>query len=106
MSSYDPSIIPIGPENAISRAALARLWGVGQRTAREIIHDLRAEDDGDPYVIVSTSTGRSGYFRTVDPQIIERFIRETKSRAINTFAPLKKARRVLASVAAPSAASV
>lgn len=94
MSRYYDDI-PVGAENAISRAELAKMWGVDQRTVRSIVHNLRAEDNGDEFVIVSSSNGRTGYFKTDDPHLIHRFMRETKSRAINTFAPLKKARRVL-----------
>lgn len=94
MRKYDQDI-PIGIENAISRADLAKMWGVDQRVARAIVHELRTVDNGDPYVIVSSSNGRSGYYRTDDPYLIHRFIRETRSRAANTYASLKKARRVL-----------
>lgn len=86
--------IPIGKENAITRAALARKWGVSDRKARSMISKLRAQDNGDGHVIVAFSSGK-GYYRTNDPQDIEHFIKEMTNRARNTFAPLKKARRVL-----------
>lgn len=86
--------IPIGPENAITRAQLAALWNCADREARRIIAEFRAQDDGDDMVIVSHSS-KSGYYRTNDPETIEWFLNEQTKRARNTFRPLKKARRVL-----------
>lgn len=86
--------IPIGRRNAITRAELAEKWGVSDRMARRLIAELRAEDNGDGYVIVAFSSGK-GYFRTDDLREIRRFHRETSKRARKTFAPLKKARRIL-----------
>ena len=65
--SFSDADIPIGAENAITRAELARKWGVNDRTARERIAALRADDNGDGYVIVSHSRGGvHGYYRTND----------------------------------------
>ena len=86
--------ILIGAENAITREALARKWGTNDRTAREIIAKLRAEDNGDAYVIVSHSNGR-GYCRTNNIDQIRHFFNETMNRARHTFLPLKKVRRIL-----------
>lgn len=86
--------IPIGAENAISRQALVSKWHMDDRTVRETIARLRAEDNGDDYIIVSHSNGR-GYYRTNNPDQIQGYVRETTSRARNTFKPLKKARRIL-----------
>lgn len=88
--------IPVGRENAISRKLLAALWGTNDRKARAIVAALRADDNGDGYVIVSHSTSK-GYYRTNNPDEIEHFIRETTKRAANTFGLLKKARRILRS---------
>jgi hypothetical protein len=88
--------IPIGRESSISRKTLAALWGVNDRKARAIVAALRADDNGDGYVIVSHSSGK-GYYRTSNPDEIEHFIRETTKRAANTFGLLKKARRILRS---------
>lgn len=87
--------IPIGAENAISRAELARKWNTSDRAAREIIARLRESDDGSPYVIVSSSMGSGGYYRTDDPILIRHYYNETMNRARSTFKPLKKVRRVL-----------
>lgn len=92
--THSPEDIPVGAENAITRAALCSKWGVGDRDVREIIARLRAEDNGDSYVIVSHSNGR-GYYRTDNPEQIRHFYRETMNRARNTFLPLKKVRRLL-----------
>ena len=93
---YSEADIPIGAENAITRAELARKWGVNDRLARRRIAELRAEDNGDEYVIVSHSRGGvRGYYRTNDPEVIKRYVNEVHSRARNTFLPLRKARRVL-----------
>lgn len=123
---YRMEDIPIGAENAISRAALARKWNTDDRTAREIIARLRAEDNGDGYVIVSHSAGKGwkpqgvpsrfatadgqienlsaapvgGYYRTDNPAQIRRFYNETMNRARSTFKPLKKARRILKEIGA------
>ena len=87
--------IPIGKENAISRAALAKMWNMSQDSVRHMIAILRAEDNGDDYIIYSSSNpSRSGYYRTDDPIDRRNFMRETKCRAINTFRPLKKAQRI------------
>ena len=87
--------IPIGRENAITRAELARRWGMSQDATRHKIAELRNFDNGDDYIIFSSSDPHNpGYYKTDDRNDIRNFIAETKSRAINTFKPLKKARRV------------
>ena len=94
--SFSDTDIPIGGENAITRAELARKWGVSDRVARRRIAALRADDNGDGYVIVSHSRGGvHGYYRTNDTEAIRRYANEVNSRAVNTFLPLRKARRVL-----------
>ena len=97
---YSMEDIPIGAENAISREDLARKWGVSDRVARQFIANLREQDNGDPYVIVSHSNGRGGYYRTSNPIQIRHFYNETTSRARNTFKPLRKAKRVLKEIGA------
>lgn len=87
--------IPVGAENAISKEDLKSLWNMkSERGVRQAISDLRQIDNGDNYVIVSFSNGK-GYYRTDDPTEISNFKREIVSRAKNTFAPLKKANRIL-----------
>jgi hypothetical protein len=86
--------LPIGKKNAITRVQLSNLWDLSDRQARLIIAELRAWDNGDDYVIVSYSNGK-GYFRTNDPEEIQGFASEMRARALNVFAPLRKARRIL-----------
>ena len=94
--SFSDADIPIGAENAITRAELARKRGVNDRVARRRIAALRADDNGDGYVIVSHSRGGvHGYYRTNDTETIRRYANEVNRRAVNTFLPLRKARRVL-----------
>jgi len=94
MQAYYDSI-PVGRENAITRADLARRWGVSQDKARHIVAALRAEDQGDDYIIFSSSSAENpGYYKTADPMERRAYMAETKKRAINTFKPLKKAQRI------------
>lgn len=86
--------IPIGESNSIPRDALSKLWGKADRQTRQIIQDLRNQDNGDGYIIVSKSNG-NGYFRTDDPAIIAAFVKETQARAANTLLPLQKAKRIM-----------
>ena len=93
---FSDNDIPIGAENAITRTELAAIWGVSDREARRRIAALRADDNGDGYVIVSHSRGGvHGYYRTNDTETIRRYANEVNRRAVNTFLPLRKARRVL-----------
>lgn len=88
-------LLPIGENNAITRLELSMRWGVPDRQARRIIHELRASDNGDNMVIISSSHSKRGYFKTDDITVIARFRNEIYSRALNTFAPLKKIDRIL-----------
>lgn len=86
--------IPIGAENAITRQELARKWHVDDRSARRYIEKLRAQDNGDRFVIVSHSTGK-GYYRTDNLDQIMHFRNETVKRMRNTSLPLNKINRIL-----------
>lgn len=85
--------IPVGRENAITRQALAVLWGVDDRTARDYVARMRAAPSDDPHVICSSSHHPPGYWRTDDAGEIDRYIRETEARAKNTLAAAREARR-------------
>ena len=84
--------IPVG--TAVSRQQLSRMWGVPDRTARDYVSQLRRWDNGDGFIICSSSHGK-GYFRTDDPERIKAFTDEMRGRAICEFLPLKKALRIL-----------
>lgn len=87
--------IPVGRENAISREQLCKKWGCSDREMRKRIAELRTED-GDDYVIASTSSGGTeGYYRTDKVADIRAYMAETRSRAMNTLKPMKRANRVL-----------
>ena len=87
--------IPVGRQHAISKEELAARWGCSTREARRAIADFRADTAkaGD-YCILSTSTG-GGYWRSNDVEEISAFIKETESRARNTFLSRKTAREFL-----------
>jgi len=86
--------IPIGRQNAVSRLELSILWNVSDRWVRRIIKDLRASDNGDDFVIVSTSH-QSGYYRSNERDDIILFKEEVSKRAKHTFIPLRKVNRIL-----------
>ena len=87
--------IPIGIDNAITKEELMFLWGVStERQVRLIIAELRAQDNGDDYVIISLSN-KKGFWRSNDPVEVQTFKRELMSRAQHTFRPLKKINRIL-----------
>lgn len=87
--------IPVGKNNAISKYALAGKWGKSEREVRRIIAELRAQDNGDNYIIISSSRN-SGFYKTDDPKEIAAYKAETMNRARHTFKPLTKINRVLA----------
>lgn len=88
--------IPIGRENAITRAELAALWGMSDRDVRETIATMRAQPTDDPYAIISSSSsGTPGYWRSNSFYELEQYVRETGARARNTLKAASDARRVL-----------
>ena len=89
-SRYD---IPIGKANAISRADLARKWGISDRAMRDTIARLRAESAALDYAILSSSHV-DGYWLSNDPKELDDFIKETSARARSVFVSLRMARRV------------
>lgn len=86
--------LPIGRENSASYTTLMFRWGVSKRMVRNILHRLSGMDNGDDYVLIRSSKSR-GFYKTNDRDEIEKYRRETISRAANTFANLKKVNRVL-----------
>ena len=89
--------LPVGKENAISYAQLERRWGMSERRVRAMLADLSRFDNGDNYILIRSSAGR-GFYLTDDPATIAAYKRECRSRAVKTFAPLKKINRVLSDV--------
>ena len=93
--------IPVGKENAISYAVLECKWGVNERQVRKLLADLSGFDNGDNYILIRSSKG-AGFYRSDDPQEIADYKRECRSRALNTFVPLRKINRVLRNLDAES----
>ena len=87
--------LPIGRDNAIPRSLLAVRWDMSEDSVRRRIAKLRAWDNGDDFVIVSSSTnGTLGYYKTDNAEERRAYMKETRSRAINTFKPLRKINRI------------
>lgn len=86
--------IPVGKRNAINRQALTALWGISDRAARHKISEMRRLDNGDNYVIISTSNGQ-GYYKTDNIKDILQFKEETTARGRHTFSVLGKINRIL-----------
>ena len=87
--------IPIGRENAITRAELMQMWHMDDRGVRETIAKLRCMPTDDPYAIISSSHNPPGYWRSDVFAELERYIRETNARAKNTIRAAGDAKRVL-----------
>lgn len=84
--------IPIG--KPITKEELMHKWHMTERQVRNIIADLRAEDFGDDYIIISSASGK-GYYRSNSLEDIKKFKQEIENRAKHTFIPLRKVNRVL-----------
>ena len=82
-------MIPVGRDNAVTRADLSQMTGLCDRLVRREITRLRVLDCDDPYVICSSSRNPPGYWRSDDPAEIDMFSRETRARASNTLKLLK-----------------
>ena len=96
MHDYSIKDIPIGRENAISRANLAKKWECTDRTARERISILRCKPCNDGLFICSHSCGGvKGYYRSGNPEEIRHFVHEGRKRLKNTAAPIINANRLL-----------
>lgn len=86
--------IPIGKENAISKLELMMLWNVSDREVRKKVRELREYDNGDDFVIISTSKNQ-GYYKSNNRDEMRSYKEETSRRAKHTFTPLKKVNRIL-----------
>lgn len=72
-------MIPVGRENAISRAELCIMTGMTDRQMRKAIHDLRRN-----HCILNVQDG-SGYFRPTvqEAPLVRRFVLQERSRALS-----------------------
>ena len=86
--------IPIGKRNAITKEALMAKWHMSERAVRNIIRELRLQDFGDDYVVISLSSGK-GYYKSDDTDDLIAFKKEVTNRGRHTFAPLRKVNRIL-----------
>lgn len=89
--------IPVGKKNAVTYSQLENRWGMSERRVRMMLAELSRFDNGDNYILIRSSAGK-GFYLSDDPEEIAAYKRECRSRAIKTFAPLKKINRVLADV--------
>lgn len=87
--------IPVGRENAITRAELAALWGMSDRDVRETIANMRIIPTDDEYAILSSSRNPPGYWRSNGREELEQYVREQRARARNVLKNTQDARRVL-----------
>ena len=87
--------IPTGKENAVTYPELEQLWGMSARSVRLMLAELSRFDNGDNFILIRSSASK-GFYLSDDPDEIEAYKRECRSRALKTFAPLKKINRVLA----------
>ena len=69
------NLIPYGKENAISREDLSKLTGWDDRRVRDEIKRLMRNGER----ILSSSSAK-GYWRSDDPDEIERFLKESDNR--------------------------
>lgn len=86
-------LIPIGYENRKTYGELCEEWGISKRYVRHILHQLAEQDNGDSFVLIRSAYSK-GFYKTNDPDEIERYRREVISRAANTLSMLKKINRV------------
>lgn len=72
-------MIPVGRENAVSRAQLCIKTGMTDRQMRREIHQLRRD-----HCILNVQDG-NGYFRPTekDAALVRRFVLQEKSRALS-----------------------
>lgn len=84
------SAIPAGRENAVTRSELALRLGLSDRKTRELIESARREG----HIIINDQDSR-GYYRSIDPDDMERQYRQDTNRALSILARRKELRRAL-----------
>lgn len=84
--------IPMGKENAVSRAELARLTGLPDRKIRAYVKLTNRELTREGKAILSSS-GARGYWMTDDLEEMEEYLRESARRARSQYlhdAPIRE----------------
>lgn len=85
--------IPIGKENAVTRAQLCALTRLSDRAVRQLIEIARIEGE----VIINNQDGK-GYYISEDPKDIRRQMAANRSRAMSILRQQKYLRRKLAEI--------
>lgn len=78
----------------VDYSTLCYLWRCDRRTARAILAELSAFDNGDNYILIRSSHN-AGFFKTTNREKIANYRNEVYARAMNTLKPLKKIKRIL-----------
>ena len=78
-----------GRENAITSRELQTICGCSERVLRDTIRQMRLEGT----VVLSTTSGKGGYYLPADSTEAQRYLRQEEQRARSIFAGLKAARR-------------
>lgn len=86
--------IPVGKKNAVTYTILCAFWGVCERRARKILHELSLYDNGDDFVLIRSGKSR-GFYKTDDKAEIEAYRKECLNKGRSIFAPVKKCNRIL-----------
>jgi hypothetical protein len=86
--------IPVGKDNAIEYGELCERWGVCEREARRILHELGKYDNGDNYILIRSGSGK-GFYRSDEAAVINQYKKECLNKGRSIFAPIKKINRVL-----------
>ena len=81
-----------GKENARTSEELIKVCGFMSR--RDLQNQIAKERD-EGKIILSTTTGRGGYYLPADREEIQHFIDSMESRAMNTLKAVKHARKLL-----------
>ena len=82
--------IPVGKENAIPRADLARVLGLTDRACRKAIEEARERGE-----LICNDCDGQGYYLASDIGQIERQYRVDRARALAVLKRLKTMRRML-----------
>lgn len=84
---YD--LLPAGKDNAVPARVLCASLGLDERRLRICI--TREREHGAP--IISTFSGRGGYYRPADEKELDEYFNTTRKRALRTLSLLKGVQR-------------